>query len=104
MDIHGDQEKEHPLQIVERKSKQSSAGFALVASVINECAIIMSEYSNTEYADMHLMYGQEHGNTCLAQQMYRSNFRGDVAQVSPSLQESIDDYERRDPLNKHDLM
>lgn len=34
----------------------------------------MPEYSNEEYADMHLMYGQAHGNACLAQRMYREQF------------------------------
>ena len=44
-------------------------------SVISKCAIIMSEYSNAEHADMHLMYGQAHRNACLAQQIYREKFQ-----------------------------
>ena len=69
--------KKYPLQIVARKeiySMQSSASFALVTSVLSECAIIMSEFANTKYADMRFMYGQAHGNACLALQMYHKLF------------------------------
>ena len=58
MEIHGGQEEEVTLQVYGRKelySRKSSASFALVASVICKRAMSMSKYSNTEYADMHLM-------------------------------------------------
>ena len=56
------------------REKTVIKGAVIVASVISEYTIIMSEYSKKEYADMHKMYGQEHENACLAQQMSVSNF------------------------------